>query len=198
MKEKAIQYTRLYILQLLTIFGTFGACNIFRRYMRQQMVTSKISHHFNSVKTSSKLKRFWMAAILLFLSTSAYSRYTVVGCVSDDTGYLYTNPSGMNSPRGSWYGPAYETSAVVTAGQLGYGNYCRPTNIGNCVIRTKSRCTECTGPYDYLAGWGSDYYYEQSGQLVGYYACPIDDYVIYIIGAMAITGFFFIRKRQLI
>jgi hypothetical protein len=139
-----------------------------------------------------------LATILLLSSFTAYSNYTVVGCVSDDTGYLYTNASGINSPRGSWYGPAYETNAVITSGQIGSGMYCRPTDLGNCVIRSKSRCTECTGPYDYRAGYGTDYYYEQAGQLTGYVLCPIDDYAGLLVGLVGGAGFYFLRRRKLV
>lgn len=135
-------------------------------------------------------------AILLLLGTKAQATYTVIGCVSDDTGYLYTGPAGVNSPRPGGYGPAYETSPVVTSGQLGTGIYCNARTLGNCVIRTKSKCTECTGPYDYQAGSGTNYYYEQAGKLKGFMACPLDDFAGLMVAAMGGIGFVLIRKKQ--
>lgn len=129
---------------------------------------------------------------------NADAQYTVTGCTSDDTGYLYTGPAGVNSPRQGGYGPAYETTPVVTTAQLGTGIYCSPVIIGNCVIRTKSQCRQCTGPYDYLAGKGTDYYYEQAGKLTGYYNCPIDDYIPLLSILIAGLGFIFIRKTTLL
>ncbi len=143
-----------------------------------------------------QLKLIWIVIVLLFLSTEAQSNYTIIGCVSDDTGYLYTGPAGMNSPRYGGYGPAYETSPVVTSGQIGTGIYCGPTTLGNCVIRSKTRCTECTGPYDYQSGWGTNYYYEQAGKLKGFMLCPIDDYVGLMVVAMGGFGFVLIRRRS--
>jgi hypothetical protein len=151
---------------------------------------------FRGAKTEGILKCL-LITLLLFFSVNAYSTYTVTGCVSDDTGYLYTNPAGVNSPRGSWYGPAYETNAVVTSGQIGSGIYCLATDLGNCVIRSRSRCTECTGPYDYKAGGGTDYYYEQSGQLTGYLMCPIDDYVGFLLVLIGGAGFYYVRKKKI-
>lgn len=153
----------------------------------------KLGFLFSSVNAKGKL--WLLLTILTFLSIDTYANYTVVGCVSDDTGYLYTGQSGVNSPRG--YGPAYEPNPVVTSGQIGTGNYCRPTTLGNCVIRTKSRCSECTGPYDYMAGYGTDYYYEQSGKLVGYVMCPVDDYAGLLLVLVGGTGVYFLRRRKL-
>jgi hypothetical protein len=141
--------------------------------------------------------KYALLAILLFISTNVHSSYTVIGCVSDDTGYLYTNPAGVNSPRGAWYGPAYETNAVVTSGQIGTGIYCKSADLGNCVIRTKSRCTECTGPYDYRAGYGTDYYYEQSGSLIGYMNCPLDDYTSILLLTIGGIGFLSLSSLSL-
>jgi len=156
----------------------------------------KLRHFLCGAKAESRLKYFFVS-LFLFLSNTVCA-YTVTGCVSDDTGYLYTNPSGVNSPRGSWYGPAYETNAVVTSGQIGSGMYCRPADLGNCVIRTKSRCTQCTGPYDYNAGYGLDYYYEQSGQLTGYTMCPLDDYIGFLLVIVGGVGFYYLSKRNII
>ena len=133
--------------------------------------------------------------MLLFFSVAVNAQYTVTGCVSDDTGYMYTGPAGMNSPRPGGYGPAYSTTPVVTSGQIGTGIYCSPVTISNCVIRTKSRCTECTGPYDYQAGSGTDYWYEQAGKLKGFMNCPIDDYIGLMLVAVAGIGFVLIRKN---
>ncbi|MEJ5992818.1 hypothetical protein WG904_00210 [Pedobacter sp. Du54] len=121
--------------------------------------------------------------------------YTIIGCVSDDTGYLYTGPAGVNSPRG--YGPAYETTPVVTSGQIGTGIYCSPVVLGNCVIRARSRCTECTGPYDYQSGKGTDYWYEQAGKLKGFTNCPLDDYVGLMMLVVGSAGFVMIRRNFL-
>jgi hypothetical protein len=155
-----------------------------------------LRHFFQGAKTKGKLKCL-LVTLLLLLSINSYSSYTVIGCVSDDTGYLYTNPAGVNSPRGSSYGPAYETSAVVTSGQIGSGIYCHATDLGNCVIRTKSKCTECTGPYDYKPGGGTDNYYEQSGQLTGYLSCPLDDYIGFLLVIVGGAGFYYLRKKKI-
>ncbi len=145
-----------------------------------------------------QLKLIWIVIVLLFLSTKSYATYTAIGCVSDDTGYLYTGSAGVNSPRYGGYGPAYETTPVVTTGQIGTGIYCNAKTLGNCVIRTKTRCTECTGPYDYQAGYGTNYYYEQAGKLKGFMLCPIDDYVGLMVIAMGGLGFVAIRKKSLV
>ncbi len=141
---------------------------------------------------------FYVLVVFLFLSTHACATYTVIGCVSDDTGYLYTGPAGVNSPRSGGYGPAYETSPVVTAGQIGSGIYCSPTVLGNCVIRTRSQCRDCTGPYDYQPGGGKDMYYEQAGKLTGYMDCPVDDYVGLMLAAVGGLGFVMVRKKILL
>ncbi|SFG92918.1 hypothetical protein [Pedobacter insulae] len=140
-----------------------------------------------------------MTLLLSILSINAHSTYTVIGCVSDDTGYLYTGPAGVYSPRPGGYGPAYETSPVVTSGQIGTGIYCAPVSMGNCVIRTKNNCRDCTGPYDYdPSKKGQNYYYEQAGRLKGFMQCPIDDYVGFMVAAMAGLGFLFIRRSNLL
>lgn len=140
-----------------------------------------------------------VALIVLFvlLADASYGQYTVTGCVSDDTGYMYTGPAGVNSPRPGGYGPAYETTPVVTSGQIGTGIYCSPVTIGNCVIRARSKCSECTGPYDYKVGTGTDYWYEQAGKLKGFYNCPIDDYIGYMVVAIAGLGVFALRRNFL-
>ncbi len=146
-----------------------------------------------------KLKMCLVTLALIALSTEAHSTYTVIGCVSDHTGYLYTGPAGVNSPRPGGYGPAYETTPVVTAAQLGTGIYCSPVSMGNCVIRTRSQCTQCTGQYDYdTSRKREDLWYEQAGKLKGYMMCPIDDYVGLIVAAMAGLGFLFIRRSALL
>ncbi|MGF1923577.1 MAG: hypothetical protein ACQUHE_05320 [Bacteroidia bacterium] len=147
-----------------------------------------------------KLRVLLVALALLFLSSEVQSQsYTVIGCVSDDTGFLYTGPSGVNSPRSGGYGPAYETTPVVTSGQIGTGIYCSPVNLGVCVIRARTRCSECTGPYDYDPSWrNKDEYYEQAGVLRGYMMCPIDDYVGFILVAIGALGFFVVRKNFLL
>jgi len=147
-----------------------------------------------------KLKITSFFILLLFIwSTNALAAYTVIGCVSDDTGYLYTGPAGVNSPRPGGYGPAYETSPVVTSGQLGTGMYCSPVTLGNCVIRTKSDCRDCTGPYDYDSSkWNTDKYYEQAGKLKGFMQCPIDDYIGYMLVAIAGLGFVAIKRKLIL
>ncbi|MFD0941513.1 hypothetical protein [Pedobacter boryungensis] len=160
------------------------------------MNTLDTSHHF--FRYAKAKLRYLLITPLLLLSFNVYSTYTVIGCVSDDTGYLYTGPSGVNSPRGSWYGPAYETSPVVTSGQIGSTIYCSPAALGNCVIRTRSRCTECTGPYDYKIGGGTDYYYEQSGQLTGYMTCPLDDYIGFLMLIVGGISFYYLRRNKVV
>jgi hypothetical protein len=154
-----------------------------------------LKNYTHQILRLKKIKMCLVTLALVALSTKAYSTYTVIGCVSDHTGYLYTGPAGVNSPRYGGYGPAYETSPVVTSGQIGTGIYCSPVTLGNCVIRTKSQCTQCTGPYDYDSSRKrEDYYYEQAGKLKGFMMCPIDDYVGFIVAAMAGLGVIFIRK----
>lgn len=135
--------------------------------------------------------------LLLCTNTHAQS-YTVTGCTSDDTGYLYTGPAGTNSQRPGGYGPAYEVSPVVNVAHIGTGIYCSPVTIGNCVIRTRSQCPQCTGPYDYdPAKKAKDMYYEQAGKLKGYMACPIDDYIGLMLVEVGGLGFVMISKRFL-
>ncbi len=144
----------------------------------------------------STIKILGLFLLFVLLNTSAQATYTVIGCTSDDTGYLYTGPTGVNSPRG--YGPAYNTTPVVTTGQIGTGIYCEAATLGNCVIRTRSQCRDCTGPYDYdTSRKGTDWWYEQAGKLKGYVMCPIDDYVGLMLAAIGGLGFFVIRKNFL-
>lgn len=145
-----------------------------------------------------KSKIVLIVFFLFFLNINAQAQsYTVIGCVSDDTGYLYTGAAGVNSPRSGGYGPAYETTPVVTTAQLGSGIYCSPVTIGNCVIRTRSQCSQCTGPYDYDSSRNKDMWYEQAGKLKGYMQCPIDDYIGFMIAGIGGLGFIAIRKRIL-
>lgn len=148
--------------------------------------------------SAKSFRKVWIGLFLILLSFNVSATYTVIGCVSDDTGYLYTGPSGVNSPRSGGYGPAYEVSPVVTSGQIGTGMYCSPTYMGLCVIRTRSQCRDCTGPYDYQAGKGTDNYYEQAGKLKGYMMCPLDDYTGFILSAIGGLGFLMIRKKFLL
>lgn len=161
------------------------------------IILKTTTHFFRNAQTKNSLK-FTLLITLILFSINAYSQYTVVGCVSDDTGYLYTGSAGVTSAHGSWYGPAYETTPVVTSGQIGTGMYCGAVDLGNCVIRSKSQCRQCTGPYDYKAGWGTDYYYEQAGQLTGYMMCPIDDYAGFLLFAIGGAGFYFVRRKKLL
>ncbi|RYG20879.1 MAG: hypothetical protein EOO07_04110 [Chitinophagaceae bacterium] len=152
--------------------------------------------NFYKVLNTQVLRSLFVIIALLSINTEARSQsYTVIGCVSDDTGYLYTGPSGVYSPRYGGYGPAYETTPVVTSGQVGTGIYCAPVVLGNCVIRTKTKCSECTGPYDYQSGYGTNYYYEQAGKLKGFMNCPIDDYIGLMVVAIGGIGFVLIRKN---
>ena len=149
----------------------------------------------NKIMNLQKFRIGLITVMLFILSINAYSAYTVTGCVSDDTGFLYTGFSGVTRTGG--YGPAYEATPVVTTAQLGTGIYCSPTTIGNCVIRARADCRQCTGPYDYKDGKGEDMWYEQKGKLKGYMLCPIDDYIGFILVAMAGIGFVCIRKNLL-
>jgi|GEM_PF-1668842 len=142
-----------------------------------------------------KLRAVLLLGILTGFALNAFATYTVIGCVSDDTGYLYTGPAGVNSPRPGGYGPAYETTPVVTDAQLGTGIYCSPTYLGVCVIRSKTQCRQCTGPYDYNSSWwATDNYYEQAGKLYGYMNCPLDDYAGLLLVLAGGAGFFILRK----
>jgi len=145
------------------------------------------------------LKIFLLSILLVFLTNSSLFAYTVIGCVSDDTGFLYTGSAGINSPRPGGYGPVYELSPVITSGEIGTGIYCSPVELGNCVIRTKSKCTKCTGPYDYNSSWwGTDYYYEQAGKLKGFMECPIDDYIPLLLVSMTGFSVYCLRQRCLV
>ncbi|MCY1530910.1 hypothetical protein D9M68_661170 [compost metagenome] len=96
-------------------------------------------------------------------------------------------------------GPAYETTPVVTTGQLGTGIYCVAADLGPCVIRAKSTCRECTGPYDYDSRRNrEDWWYEQAGRLKGYMQCPIDDYAGLLMAAIGAIGFLVLRKNSIL
>lgn len=123
------------------------------------------------------LKKIFFVLCFVLISSTSFATWTASGCVSDDTGYLYT---------GVAYGTTFETTPVVY--EVGTGIYCSPTVNGTCRIRTKSQCRDCTTRPD-SNGW-----YYQSGQMTYYMACPIDDYIPLILIGVAGVGFFAIRK----
>ena len=133
-------------------------------------------------KGSNQLKVVLVFILLNVISLSVSAHWTASGCVSDDTGNLYT---------GLAYGTTFETTPVVLEPNLGKGIYCAPTYGGTCRIRTKTRCTECTTRPD-ENGW-----YYQSGKMYYYLACPIDDYIGYLLIPIAGLGFSIIRKSKL-
>lgn len=126
------------------------------------------------------------------LSFNANAQTGVSGCVSDDTGNLYPVFSGVT--RNGGYGPAYNLTPVISKTTL--SGYCFPVRGGRCVIRTRSGCSECTGPYDYDSSKdGKDMWYEQSGRIYTYMPCPIDDYAGLLVLAATGLGFVVLRKR---
>lgn len=125
---------------------------------------------------------FIMVIISIF-SFTAKAQTSASGCVSDDTGYLYTNNA---------YSYYYETTPVVTS--FGTGLYCSPTVVGTCYIRSRSNCRDCTGPYNFGSNRNPDYWYLQSGKKTNYVACPIDDYVGVLI-AIAGVGVVLLRRN---
>lgn len=133
---------------------------------------------------------FFIIFFLGLFSVSNAGAYTVIGCVSDHTGYLYYSDSGVQSLQNSSWN-AYETTPVEPDGFEGSGNYCSPHYIKPCVIRTTSKCTQCTGPYYDNKG---KKWYEQKGKEYGYYQCPIDDYAGLLVVLVGGIGFFALRK----
>ncbi|MES2417977.1 MAG: hypothetical protein V4541_07290 [Bacteroidota bacterium] len=141
-----------------------------------------------------KKKILFKAILLIVLSTYSFNlkaSYSAMGCVSDDTGWLY--PDNAYVTREDGYGPSYSTSTVITT--FGFGNYCSPQRGGRCVIRSRNDCRDCTGPYDYDSSKrGKDMWYEQKGRIYTYMACPIDDYAGLLLAGVAGIGLFFLRR----
>lgn len=127
-----------------------------------------------------KLKGTILVVFFCLLSFKGFATWTASGCISDDTGYLYTGYASGNT---------YETTPVVY--ETGTGIYCNPTYNRVCRIRTKSPCRQCTTNPD-SNGW-----YYQSGKEYYYMACPIDDYVGLILVAVAGLGVLAIRKGMI-
>lgn len=126
-------------------------------------------------------KRFLVISILWVAAHIAYAQS--IGCVSDDTGFMYPNAA---------YGTTYEPTPV---GVVGTGDYCRPTYKGNCRIRSRSNCRNCTGPVNEGTWWRPDYWYYQSGKEYRYIDCPIDTNVAYIMMCSSVVGFVWLRRR---
>lgn len=144
--------------------------------------------YFNSLY-QSKFKLLLL--VLGLLTFNAHAQISASGCVSDDTGNLYPSPTGVT--RSSTSGPAYNVTPVTSAAIV--SGYCFPARGGRCVIRTKSDCSGCTGPYDYNPGSGKDMWYEQTGRMYTYLPCPIDDYAGLLVLAATGLGFVVLRKR---
>lgn len=124
-----------------------------------------------------------MISIILscLISNIAFSQ--TLGCVSDDTGFMYPNAA---------YGTTYEPTPV---GVVGTGDYCRPTYKGNCRIRSRSNCRNCIGPVNEGSWWRPDYWYYQSGKEYRYIDCPIDKNVGYMVLCSGILGFILVRTQ---
>lgn len=121
--------------------------------------------------------------ILIMLSASHVAIAQSIGCVSNDTGFMYPNNA---------YGSTYEPSPV---GAVGVGDYCRPTYQGNCRIRSRSNCRNCTGPVNEGTWLRPDYWYYQSGKEYRYVECDIDTNLPYILLSSGVLGFMLLRRK---
>ncbi|TKC10441.1 hypothetical protein FA048_09655 [Pedobacter polaris] len=117
---------------------------------------------------------------LICFKTSA----TTYGCVSNDTGYIYPNEA---------YGTTYEASPVA---YVGTGDFCRPSYKGNCRIRSRVDCRQCTGPVNEGSNWNQDIWYYQAGKEYSYIDCPIDTEIGFLLIGVLGMGVFFIRKNK--
>ena len=106
-----------------------------------------------------------------------------IGCVSDDTGFIYPNNA---------YGTTYEASPVAVVGS---GDFCRPSYKGACRIRSRTNCRSCTGPVNEGTWWRPDYWYYQSGKEYRYIDCPIDQNIAYILLCSGIIGVVYVKKQ---
>lgn len=123
------------------------------------------------------MKFFLLFSFFLIFNICSSNAQYIYGCVSDDTGLIYPDLA---------YGTTYETS---NPSQPNQGDFCKPKKVGECRMRVKFDCRGCTGPD--RNGW-----YYQAGTLTRFVECPIDDYIPFILIAIAGTGFLFIRKRM--
>ena len=106
------------------------------------------------------------------------------GCVSDDTKYIYPNEA---------YNGTFESTPVK---YLGSGDYCQPTYVGTCRIRSRVDCRQCTGPFNEGSWYKQDIWYYQSGKEYRYLPCPIDSETGVLLMSSLTVGIFFIRRRK--
>ncbi len=135
-----------------------------------------------NAQCSFKFKIVVLLTILSLVSLNLSAHWTASGCVSDNTGNLYTDQAYSNPLT-------FETSPRILEGNLGYGNYCAAYTAGTCRIRSSSSCNGCTK---------SGNWWYQSGVMTYYLACPIDDYAGLIAMSVAGLGFILIRRNFLV
>ena len=132
--------------------------------------------------TLNPITKFLLGFVLLLLSYTAKATYSY-GCVSDDTKYIYPNEA---------YNGTFETSPVK---YMGSGDYCQPTYVGTCRIRSRNDCRMCTGPYNEGSWYKQDIWYYQSGKEYRYLPCPIDGQTGFLLISTIGIGVIFIRRK---
>lgn len=130
------------------------------------------------------MKFLFLVFTFIFFGVCSSKAQSYYGCVSNDTGLIYPN---------NVYGSTYEP---YDAQSPGVGNYCSPKYEGSCRIRSRTKCRGCGEAVNEAKWWQTpDWWYYQAGNEYSYVACPIDDYIPFILVAIAGTGFFFIRNK---
>lgn len=131
------------------------------------------------------LKFLFLLVTFVFLSVFSVNAQVYYGCVSNDTGLIYPDNA---------YGSTYEPN---DAQMPGVGNYCSPKYQGSCRIRSRNDCRGCGPRVNEGTNRYPDYWYYQPGARYSYVACPIDDYIPFVMLAVGGAGFLFIRKRAI-